>query len=211
MDVKTCTKCGELKGFDAFHAHSGSPDGLQYACKICRRAAAKARNADHSEANRAKYAALPAEVKRARAAANYWNRREENLAAAKRYAREHREERITYLRDYYAANREKLIAASTEYKRRNPLRAKAWRDAWVCRHPERAREAHRAYKRRNPEKTLAQARRERRHLNSGYVRTLIRLHYGLTASEAPLGLVEHKRLLTERKRLLRARPVELRG
>lgn len=77
--MKTCTKCGEVKPFDAYGKHNGKPDGRTSRCKTCHCAGAKA----WAAANKAKvaasnkaYAAAKPEAKAAAAKAWYAANRE---------------------------------------------------------------------------------------------------------------------------------------
>lgn len=56
--MKTCGKCGESKGLEAFYAEARAADGLRGHCKACdaeRRRDWRARNNDHERAYRRKY------------------------------------------------------------------------------------------------------------------------------------------------------------
>ena len=42
--MKTCTKCNQSKALTEFYKQSGHRDGLQYKCKVCKKAANKKLN-----------------------------------------------------------------------------------------------------------------------------------------------------------------------
>ena len=69
-DTKKCSKCGEVKGFDAFPKHKGRKDGLDNRCKHCALVASHAyRQANIEvvrEKDRIRAAALTDEARRAK-------------------------------------------------------------------------------------------------------------------------------------------------
>ena len=97
--MKTCSKCGEVRGLDEYHKLKASKDGRQSRCKECAsRGAAEwyAANRDRALEQMARYRARP-EIKAHRA----------------EYHAEHWAE-------YYEQNRDRRIAQSTEYHEANP-------------------------------------------------------------------------------------------
>lgn len=95
-DVKTCTKCGEVKPPDSFHKNAASADGLMPRCKACIAAYGRAyrtRNAEKLAVKRADYLVRNAEANRARA--REWARDHPDLAQARN-------------RRWAAANQEKV-------------------------------------------------------------------------------------------------------
>jgi len=93
---KTCSKCGKefLATAQYFHRRRASHDGLNPSCKECVSVWMK------------EY---------------YYQHREQQLAANKRWHEEHREERRAYNRRWREEHREEVRAWTNQYRQKNPV------------------------------------------------------------------------------------------
>lgn len=114
--MKACAKCGVEKPRSEFHRRGAARDGLNSACKACRKlegAAYYVANADEIMArNSAWRKSNPQKVKACHDA---------------------------YNASYYAANREKETARVAAYQAKNPEKVAAGNAAWAKANPEKAR------------------------------------------------------------------------
>ena len=112
-DTKRCSCCGEVKPVAEFVRNRSRPDGLEYSCKVCRRARKAADYAANPEKKRAKDAAYRA--------ANLEKVRAKNAA----YRAANPEKVRARKAAYYAANREKERARKVAYRAANAEKRRA--------------------------------------------------------------------------------------
>ncbi len=136
LPAKTCTRCGEQKSRDDFHAHPTSRDGRDPRCKACAaayymanrerilaRKAARRRNGPRGPQVRKPLTDEQREKRRVQAA--QW--RAENPEAAKAVAAKYR-----------AANREKIREYGARYYSENRALKQEQFRRWAAANPERA-------------------------------------------------------------------------
>ncbi|MCP5003373.1 MAG: hypothetical protein GY941_05390 [Planctomycetes bacterium] len=94
----------------------------------------------------------------------------------------------------------KRKAAVQKWKKKNPEKAKAANQKWSKANPEKAKAANQKWSKANPEKAKAAVLEWISSLSDGYVKSRLGLKKG---DNAPLGLIEAKRLQLEISRLIR--------
>lgn len=124
VTTKRCSKCGETKPLDGFHAFHRAKDGLHPWCKLCKCAYEKARNAANPERNRAR--------------AKEW--RDANLEKAKETKRR-----------YHIDNKDTIRDRVRAWRQANPDRHNASNRRWAAAHPDATRENRQQWKRQNPD------------------------------------------------------------
>ncbi len=111
MEGKICTKCGELKEYDEFHRRSsGSIDGYNGQCKVCRNAVVK-KCADKNK---------------------YYKREYDKQRRTK-----NEEHMKVVQKEWYYANRENILASAKQYRIENREHVKAVRNEWYENNKER--------------------------------------------------------------------------
>ena len=103
MSGKRCSKCGEMKGVEAFSRNKSKKDGLQSRCKTCVRR--------HYEENR--------EARREYLRRYREGNREAILERQRRHYEENREAVLESQRRYYEENREAIIESRRRYQEEN--------------------------------------------------------------------------------------------
>lgn len=111
--MKKCSKCGEVKPFEAFSKMAASKDGLQFRCKACN-AAYHSANREKNNARQRAYSADNREKIRYADKARYEANREKILERSRVYRAANKEKK----QDYYAANKERIRATGRERTRR---------------------------------------------------------------------------------------------
>jgi 5-methylcytosine-specific restriction endonuclease McrA len=185
---KTCSKCGEKKTESEFSKDRSRKDGLEIACKACKRARNKAWREAHPEerkANHKAYREAHLEEEKARAKAYYEAHSEEEKARNKAYYKAHPEKCNASSKAYREAHQEKCNASSKTWREEHPeehrTHNKAWREAhleelrtrnraWREAHLEELKAHHRAHYRMYPEqyKAYCRTRRARKLAAPGY-------------------------------------------
>lgn len=196
-ELKTCSKCGESKPTQDYHACKSKPDGLASNCKRCRNAAGviytaskaeelkayRETNAEKIKAYQASYQLKNADRLRASKAAYYASNNEKVKASVAAYRAEHKEDAKAYRAAYYLANldresavqaayyednAEKIRSAQASYYANNSDEIKARVNLYRAANPETVSQLKAAYRAANPEKARIHNRNRRaRKLNAG--------------------------------------------
>ena len=103
---KVCSKCGELKDINEFHAHKRTSDGHRSKCKECRKKYREENKEQIKEYNKK------------------W--REENKEQIKKYREENREQRKEYNKKYYEENKEQKKEYDKKYREENKEQIKEY-------------------------------------------------------------------------------------
>lgn len=111
---KKCSKCGELKQFDAFTGNKGARDGLTSQCKVCAHAYYLA-NKERVLACSAKWKKENSETRRA-SGKRY---REKNAEAIAAYNKTYDEQHLAEKHEYYLRNKVEITARSKKWKSEN--------------------------------------------------------------------------------------------
>jgi hypothetical protein len=175
--AKACTKCGEVKPLEEFSPDARARDGRQSSCRVCNRAASRARRAADPEKVRAKARAYwEANLDKVRAAdrARYAANPEKMRAKARaQYAANPERARLA-ARAWYAANRERAVAAARAWGAANPEKVRAASRAWNAANPEQRAAMNRAWAANNPGAVVASSARRRARLAAVEVNDLTR-------------------------------------
>lgn len=149
VQVKTCTKCGEIKPTTEFYKAKSRHGkiGLRADCKDCVRARSAKWADDNPERN----------------AANKARYRDEHADELREYIAEWRrnnhEKAKNSQKAWYEGNKDAAMAAAAEWARKNPLSVKKSQAKWYQNNKERAKENSDKWKRENPEKMKEYANR----------------------------------------------------
>ena len=98
-DMKTCSKCGEIKPFGEFGKRTRSKNGLCSRCKICRAAEMK------------KY---------------FQENKEKKAEYDKKYGQEHKEERMVHRKKYEEKRKEEIVTRAKKYRQEHKVELAAW-------------------------------------------------------------------------------------
>ncbi len=127
--MKTCTKCGEMKGFGEFYRRADTCDGLQPHCSTCDSAKSKNHYWKNKEyhSKRSKIWREANRGYRKEQAAKYNEENKEYLkeCSRKRYRKnlvQNRERNNKYHRKYYQRNKRRIKKRNKEYRALNPER-----------------------------------------------------------------------------------------
>jgi hypothetical protein len=147
--TKPCTKCGETKPLLAFNANPSKGDGRHTYCRVCKRAADRARRLENTaamtEKGRARYAADPDRY-RATQRASYIRHKEKRCAASSEWAKQ---------------NPQKHQAKNFRWKNTHPEEYAAMQAASYIRNKPTHQARHRAWTLANPDKRHASNHRRR--------------------------------------------------
>lgn len=181
-DVKTCSRCKEVKEVTEFNKHKGNIDGLQYNCNACRKAIS------------AKYYDRTKEVQAEKS--RRW--REANIdrvkARGRKYYQENKEKILqrqkgegtkAYMRSYYLAHKDEIDTRVKSWAKQHPEEARLRRAKWRESHREQHRESARSF-----------ATKVRTELRDGYIKQIFNNSIGNKNNtvEIPKELIEAKRL-----------------
>jgi hypothetical protein len=126
LQLKRCSRCGELKPFESYGREKRSPSGLRSECSACQRAYDLSRKDRKSVTCRAWREAHADEIRERKAARRAVNLEEERAKGRAQY-HAHKEARNEYSREYRKRNREILREKNREYFRSAPGRASVHR------------------------------------------------------------------------------------
>lgn len=117
--TKQCTKCGEEKALDAFHANRSRKDGKCHICKTCTR--------EYQRMNREKIAVCKRkyyEENKQRIVVQkrkYYQENKKSITARKRKHYEENKAQIAeYKRGHYKENKERISERTRKYRQENP-------------------------------------------------------------------------------------------
>jgi len=134
VEIKTCTKCGELKPAIEFRRDKKAKGGLRAQCKTC-----------------------DAEYQREYREANP----EKTAEYLREYRKANREKLAGYNREWYKANLERAAKCSREHYKANREKVAERTRKWRRANPEKAAEHSRKYREANREKIAERKRRYR--------------------------------------------------
>jgi hypothetical protein len=130
--MKKCTRCGEVKDESEFSKNKSSKDGLEPACKVCRKARYQ-QNKDemlayqkaYYQQNKDKVSAYHAqhyEQNKDKAKAYYQQNKEKLLAQGAKWRAENKDKIASRKKTHYQQNKDKIRAYQAQYTEENKPR-----------------------------------------------------------------------------------------
>jgi len=139
MELKTCSKCEEIKPLEEFNKHSDSRDGRAWACKVCQMAYRRAYYQENKESIAKKNKAYREENKEYYAKKN------------KAYREENKELLSEQIKRWYQQNREATLKQQEVYKRENKEAITKYKKAYRKENKEVIAKKMKAYREENKE------------------------------------------------------------
>lgn len=142
MEMKKCSKCGEIKPFTSeyFVVRKEARSGLRGTCKDC----VNEKGKKYYEKNKDKISE--------NAHVRYLNNTEKILKQSREYYSKNKEQHAESVKKYYDKNKEYLLLKSKEYYEKNKDRCKELKKAWRCKNKESISLKSKEYYNQNKEK-----------------------------------------------------------